>query len=144
MENYYDQFSDEELKQLIDDCKIIENNLDYKTILRILKIRPDYKEGHVYEILNGILTTNKRLIFCLDSMNLEEFKQNSAYYFSHIYGQHFAGLNVTENDHLNLYFTNGLKTTMIQINFNSGEISLNLVFPIFSLDDVPEEITHQR
>ena len=144
MENYYDEFSDEELKQLIDDCKIIENNLDYKTILRILKIRPDYKEGHVYEILNGILTTNKRLIFCLDSMNLEEFKQHSAYYFSHIYGQHFAGLNVTENDHLNLYFTNGLKTTMIQIDFNSGEISLNLVFPIFSLDDVPEEITHQR
>ena len=144
MENYYDQFNDDELKQLIDDCKIIENNLDYKTILRTIKIYPDYTGSHVYEMLNGILTTNKRLIFCLESMNLEDFKQNSAYYFSQIYGQHFAGLNVTENDRLNLYFTNGLKNTMIQINFNSGEVSLNLVFPIFSLDDMPEEINEQR
>ena len=143
MENYYDQFSDEELKQLIEEDKLT-GHLDYRTILRIIKICPDCRHLHTYEILNDIMTYNKRLIFCLDSMKLEEFKQNSEYYFSQIYGQHFAGLNVTENDHLNLYFTNGLKTTMIQINFNSGEISLNLVFPIFSLDDVPEEINKQR
>lgn len=113
MENYYDQFSDEELKQLIDDCKIIENNLDYKSILRIIEICPDCRDFHIYKILHSIITSNKRLIFCLDSMKLEEVKQNSDYYFSQIYGHHFAGLSVTENDHFNLYFTNGLKLPMV-------------------------------
>ena len=62
-----------------------------------------------------------------------------------IVGEHFLGVHVTDNQ--NLYFTSRFLSDhpniiVLKVNFKSGEISLKLVFPIFSLDDVPEEITH--
>lgn len=51
----------------------------------------------------------------------------------------FLHVSITEDNDLNLYFTDGCCIFVIKIDFSQGKISLSSMNPILNFEDVPEE-----
>lgn len=144
MENYC-KFNDEELKQLVDDIsahKIIDKDIDVKPALRMTELFPDDRDA--YKFLHDIIIKNKRELAVIEARWLNELAEKPTpddedYYFRSLFGKRFTGLSITEDNDLNLYFTDGCCIFVIKIDFSQGKISLSSMNPILNFEDVPEE-----